>query len=172
MIFHGNAVSPGVAVGPVYVYAPQPLCARQEFAATEQIQEEGLAYAAARAKAREQLHALRQRLEKTDVEKAAIFDAHLDLTDDEVIVEEVEAEILRHGHTAEFAVQSVYGRYANVMANMADETMAQRAADLDDVAQRMRQRVEAALETMLGTPAASVRVRFLPSKTTTVTREV
>ena len=128
MIFHGNAVSPGVAVGPVYVYAPQPLCARQEFAATEQIQEEGLAYAAARAKAREQLHALRQRLEKTDVEKAAIFDAHLDLTDDEVIVEEVEAEILRHGHTAEFAVQSVYGRYANVMANMADETMAQRAA--------------------------------------------
>ena len=137
MIFHGNAVSPGVAVGPVYVYAPQPLCARQEFAATEQIQEEGLAYAAARAKAREQLHALRQRLEKTDVEKAAIFDAHLDLTDDEVIVEEVEAEILRHGHTAEFAVQSVYGRYANVMANMADETMAQRAADLDDVAQRL-----------------------------------
>ena len=150
MIFHGNAVSPGVAVGPVYVYAPQPLCARQEFAATEQIQEEGLAYAAARAKAREQLHALRQRLEKTDVEKAAIFDAHLDLTDDEVIVEEVEAEILRHGHTAEFAVQSVYGRYANVMANMADETMAQRAADLDDVAQRL-------LRLLRGVPACPAR---------------
>lgn len=55
---------------------------------------------------------------------------------------------------------------------VAIDAIALTEAGLDDVAQRMRQRVEAALETMLGTPAASVRVRFLPSKTTTVTREV
>lgn len=137
MTLHGNAVSPGVAVGPLYVYAPQALRARQEFAAPEQVQAEGQAYAAARAKAREQLRALQKRLEKTDAGKAAIFDAHLDLVDDEVIVEEVEEEILRCRHTAGFAVQSVYGRYAQVMAAMADETMAQRAADLEDVAQRL-----------------------------------
>lgn len=137
MILHGNAVSPGVAVGPLYVYAPQTLRARQEFAAPEQVQAEGQAYAAARAKAREQLCALQKRLEKTDAGKAAIFDAHLDLVDDEVIVEEVEEEILRRRHTAGFAVQSVYGRYAQVMAAMEDETMAQRAADLEDVAQRL-----------------------------------
>ena len=137
MTLHGNAVSPGVAVGPLYVYAPQALRARQEFAAPEQVQAEGQAYAAARAKAREQLRTLQKRLEKTDAGKAAIFDAHLDLVDDEVIVEEVEEEILRRRHTAGFAVQSVYGRYAQVMAAMADETMAQRAADLEDVAQRL-----------------------------------
>ena len=52
-------------------------------------------------------------------------------------MEEIEAEILRPRAHGGFAVQSVYGRYAKVMAAMEDETMAQRAADLDDVAQRL-----------------------------------
>ena len=137
MILRGNAVSPGVAAGPVYLYAPQAIHAWQEFAGPEDAQAEQRAYATARSRAREQLHSLQQRLGKEEAEKAAIFDAHLDLVDDEVIVEEIEAEILRHGRTAGFAVQSVYGRYAKVMAAMEDETMAQRAADLDDVAQRL-----------------------------------
>ena len=137
MILRGNAVSPGVAAGPVYLYAPQAIHARHEFAGPEDAQAEQRAYATARSRAREQLHSLQQRLGKEEAEKAAIFDAHLDLVDDEVIVEEIEAEILRHGRTAGFAVQSVYGRYAKVMAAMEDETMAQRAADLDDVAQRL-----------------------------------
>lgn len=43
---------------------------------------------------------------------------------------------------------------------------------LDELAARMQRRVESALADLLGPVAATVRVRFLPSKTTTVTREV
>lgn len=43
---------------------------------------------------------------------------------------------------------------------------------LDQVARRMQERVEAACAEMLGTATVSARVRFLPAKTTTVTKEV
>ena len=43
---------------------------------------------------------------------------------------------------------------------------------LDEIASRMRQRVEDACSRMLGIPGVHVRVRFLPSKTVTVTKEV
>lgn len=43
---------------------------------------------------------------------------------------------------------------------------------LDEVASRMQRRVASALDDLLGPVDATVRVRFLPSKTTTVTREV
>ena len=43
---------------------------------------------------------------------------------------------------------------------------------LDEIASRMRQRVEDACSRMLGIPGVRVRIRFLPSKTVTVTKEV
>ena len=44
--------------------------------------------------------------------------------------------------------------------------------DLAALGQDMQGRVQRACEQMLGVPGVSVRVRFLPSKTVTVTREV
>lgn len=97
MIFHGNAVSPGVAVGPVYVYgAAAAVCPTGVYRGRANTGRRPRLCCGAGQSA-EQLHALRQRLEKTDVEKAAIFDAHLDLTDDEVIVEEVERKYCATG---------------------------------------------------------------------------
>ena len=43
---------------------------------------------------------------------------------------------------------------------------------LEPLADRMRQRVVDACERMLGTSGVTARVRFLPSKTTIVTKEV
>ena len=43
---------------------------------------------------------------------------------------------------------------------------------LDALAQRMQRRVETACEALLGTPGVVARIRFLPSKTTIVTKEV
>lgn len=43
---------------------------------------------------------------------------------------------------------------------------------LDGLASRVSDRVRSALDSLLGPSSARVRVRFLPSKTTTVTREV
>ena len=79
MICQGKGVSPGVAVGQVYIYAPHVLHARSEFAQSVSAEKE--AYAAARIAAQKQLRELQNRLKEQDAEKAAIFDAHLDLLD-------------------------------------------------------------------------------------------
>ena len=44
--------------------------------------------------------------------------------------------------------------------------------DVASLAVAMQQRIEEACDTMLGTPGTTVRVRFLPSKTTVQTVEV
>lgn len=72
-------------------------------------------------------------------------------------------------------IEEVRGRIAGRGSSdvrIAIDAIALTESGLDQMADRMRTRVENALETMLGTPASSVRVRFLPSKTTTVTKEV
>lgn len=77
--------------------------------------------------------------------------------EDDVLIEEVRG--------------SIQGRDASGV-RVAIDAIALTDSGLDELAERMRERVENALQTMLGTPASSVRVRFLPSKTTTVTKEV
>lgn len=52
------------------------------------------------------------------------------------------------------------------------EAIALGRENLDARAERIRERVQSACENMLGGEAVSVRVRFLPSKTTIVTQEV
>ena len=174
MIWQGNGVSPGVAVGPVYVYAPQVLSAQEKQAAPGTQQSQWDAYTAARAASRDQLRALQRRFDGKDAEKAAIFDAHLDLLDDEVIVEQVEEMIRQKGRTAAFALETVYGRYAQVMASMDDPTLSQRAADLADVAQRLLRNLFGVPEqdlSCLPGPVIVVADDLLPSDTASLDRE-
>lgn len=171
MICQGKGVSPGVAVGAVYVYAPRVLHAQSEFAPDASPEQQ--AYARARQRAREQLLELQGRFGGQDAEKAAIFNAHLDLLDDEVIVEEVEDAIARKGNAAGFAVEQVYGRYAQVMAALEDPTLSQRAADLTDVCQRLLRLLYGAPEqdlSCLPGPVIVAAEDLLPSDTASLDR--
>lgn len=53
-------------------------------------------------------------------------------------------------------------------ARVAIDAISLTGRDLESTAQRMQQRVTDACRTMLGTEGVTVRVRFLPSKTTTI----
>ncbi len=72
-------------------------------------------------------------------------------------------------------IESVEGRVAGrdgAEVRLTIEAIAFTEAGLDRVARRMQQRVVEACEGMLGVPGVRARVRFLPSKTTIVTKEV
>lgn len=77
--------------------------------------------------------------------------------DDRVLIERVEAHV--HGRD-------------RAEARIEIEAIALVEGGLEGLAQRMQERVREACERMLGVSGVSVRVRFLPSKTVTVTREV
>lgn len=173
MILQGNGVSEGVAVGSLFVYAPQVLHARQTQATPGAQAAELGAYEAARAQARKELVALRERLAVEKEEHAAIFDAHLDLVDDEVIVQEICDALRGEAYTAAAAVEAVYGRYAQVLAGLGDERMAQRAADLIDVAQRLLRALYGMPQQELAAlpgPVILVANDLLPSETASIDR--
>ncbi|HJG31676.1 MAG TPA: hypothetical protein K8U80_09845 [Collinsella ihuae] len=72
-------------------------------------------------------------------------------------------------------IESVEGRVAGKgrdEVRLTVEAIAFTDQGLDTLAQRMQRRVETACEALLGTPGVVARIRFLPSKTTIVTKEV
>lgn len=137
MKFHGLSVSPGVALAPAYVYRPATIHAPRESIAPEQIPAELARYAEGRAAAAEQLKTTYDSLSKDAPDKAAIFQAHLEILQDVAMVEEIETLISEARANAADAVETVYTQYADLIGALEDPLMRERAADLVDVRTRL-----------------------------------
>ena len=89
------------------------------------------------ARARGELEALRASLHaKADPAKAAIFAAHMELLDDPDFLEIANSAIAK-GKSAAFAWRRAYTTYADRLAGLKNELLAQRANDLRDLKQRV-----------------------------------
>ena len=103
MVYYGTGISRGVAAGPIYCYepfVPAPPCP----AHGGSVEEQRALYEAAKQTAHVELSRMCARLEAN---KAAIFEAHMDILDDEVMDEEILAGIEGEQWTAQWAVEQV-----------------------------------------------------------------
>lgn len=143
MIYKGQPVSAGIAVGSVLVYDPQILTVPEDMkalsAAYEMEQYENAVQAV-----QQKLREIQAGFAGQDDDKAEIFGAHLEMTDDEEISGEIRSAICS-GSSAAAAVERIYQQYADLLASMNDDFMMQRAHDLQDVQQRL-------LRILLGVP--------------------
>lgn len=133
MVYYGTGISRGVAAGPIYCYepfVPAPPCP----AHGGSVEEQRALYEAAKQTAHVELSRMCARLEAN---KAAIFEAHMDILDDEVMDEEILAGIEGEQWTAQWAVEQVYEHYRAVLGNAPDARIRERAADLSDVKLRL-----------------------------------
>lgn len=95
--------------------------------------------------------------------------------DIEVTTEALEALARTAARDRDIMIERVTARIASKDMSVAEvciEAISLAPRELERTAQDMQQRVQVALDEMLGVSCARVRVRFLPSKTTTVTKEV
>ncbi len=93
----------------------------------------------------------------------------------EVSVGAIESVARQAAADPEALVEAVHSRVSGRDASeisVAIDAIALGRENLDVRAERMRERVQNACESMLGGESVSVTVRFLPSKTTIVTQEV
>lgn len=88
--------------------------------------------------------------------EAEILNGHLMLLQDPMLTGEIENQIEQEKVCSEFAVENVCSQYAQVFAAMDDEMMQQRAADIEDIKNRI-------LRILLG--VRSVDVSNLPAGT-------
>ena len=134
------AVSPGIAIGrtaritgPTGSLEPEPHKITED-----EIPAELSRYNAALALTRKQLVELRQEVRnKLRSQDAEIFDAHIMLVDDRTFSAEVEKGIREKLFAAEYALYLASEHFANVFAEMPDEYLRERAADIRDVSSRI-----------------------------------
>jgi len=130
----GVSASPGLAIGPVFHYRPAHLVVNDT---PQDAETEEVAFKQAVATASIEISAIHEAVQaRAGKAEAAIFRAHLALLNDKELLDEVCTQI-DIGHSAAWSWQQAIERRAEELRHIENERLAERAADLHDVGQRV-----------------------------------
>lgn len=131
----GIGVSPGIAIGKVYLFIKKDIVISK--CPCKEVTSEQAKLLEARNKTKEQLQKIRETTaKKVSEEKAAIFDAHITLLEDEDLLEEVNNIIADDKVCAEYALSQGIETYTKMLSEVEDEYLRERAGDLVDISDR------------------------------------
>lgn len=134
--FLGKSVYKGIALGPVLVLDKKDSTVKRKRVETPDSEIERLEAAIYTAK--EQLENLYQKAVKEIGEaSAAIFEVHQMMLEDEDFLEAILSMIRTEQVNAEYAVAVTGDNFSQMFANMEDEYMKARAADIKDISNRL-----------------------------------
>lgn len=134
-LINGIPASPGISVGKVYLYKENELFIDTNEAKNLEIEKDKLLRG--RELTKEQLLSIREKTAKNlGEDKAAIFDGHITLLEDEDLFDEVIELIEDEKITAENALDQGINGYCEMLANLEDPYLRERAADLKDIGKR------------------------------------
>lgn len=140
-VFHGLAASPGIATGKVLLIQEHNTAYSEiedRLIPHDQAEHEVERFHAALDKTRDEIVALQKRVQsRLNATEASIFDAHLLIVDDQMLMNEVEDAIRRQLKSAENSFFKVIDRYVAAISVMPDKYIKERAADILDVASRV-----------------------------------
>ncbi len=138
MQFGGIGVSPGIAIGPVYRYEGEAYQAEAELLEAGEIDDEFQRFEVAVARSERELEKIvTVAHEKLGVSSGVIFDAQLLMLRDDSFYEGVADLIRGEHHAAGYAVQSVLDRHRHRMEASGSALLRERAADIEDVRNRV-----------------------------------
>ncbi|MEJ6572702.1 MAG: phosphoenolpyruvate--protein phosphotransferase [Akkermansiaceae bacterium] len=137
-IIQGTPGSPGIAFGPVHVEA-RGFSAPDVYEIPEkQIPAEKERFNQALETTKLELDQLRSHIENLSGEDdGKIFDAHLMVLQDHTLINRVNKAISDRGQNAEYAFYAVMQTFLEAMRRINDSYLKERAADVDDVCQRV-----------------------------------
>ena len=173
MLLSGLPVSDGAVVGKIYLYEPfVPTI-------TDETVPEALCPLAiadltrAKSSATAELETVIEAFEAKGQKEGAIFQAHLELLDDEDVWSEI-LDAVNDGVNPTQAVEIVYNQYIEIMGAVNDPMMQERAADLKDVKNRLQRNLAGVPEknlSKLPEPVVVIARDLLPADTATMDRE-
>lgn len=141
VMYHGIAASSGIAIGIALVVGgtnrssldlePKPITEAEVPAETARLN-------AALAKTRAQILELQARVKSSLAsQEASIFEAHLLIVDDKVLIQEVYDGIRKQLQAADVVFAGIMKRYIAAISAVNDQYLKERAADVADVAYRV-----------------------------------
>ena len=133
----GIGASEGISIGKVLLYFEEKIDMESYRTSTVPVEAENLKLEEGMKKTKLQLLAIREQVkEKISEDKACIFDAHIELLEDEVLLSEIKERIKTQSMTAVYAVNEGISEYCYLLSKLDDEYMRERATDLKDIGSR------------------------------------
>lgn len=134
----GILVSPGIAFAKALLLKEDEIVINTRPIADNKVNEEIERFKSAREKSSQQLNSIMERAKKTlGEDKAAIFEGHIMLLEDEDLESEVINRIKTKHVSADSAVNAVFEAQAKELEGLDDEYLKERAADIRDIGKRL-----------------------------------
>ena len=173
MLLSGLPVSDGAIVGKIYLYEPfVPVITDEEL--PEELCPLAIAdLTRAKTSATRELETIIADFERKGQKEGEIFQAHLELLDDEDVWSEI-LDAVNDGINCGQAIDMVYNQYIEIMGAVDDPMMQERAADLKDVKNRLLRNLAGVPEknlSKLPEPVVVIARDLLPADTATMDRE-
>lgn len=134
----GIAASPGIVFGKALVLKEEPIVLNTHKITADQVEAEKAKFFTGRAKAAEQLTAIKEKARRTlGEEKEAIFEGHLMILEDEELEEEILGYLEENLVTADMAASKIIDMQVAMLADIDDEYLKERAGDIRDIGNRL-----------------------------------
>lgn len=134
----GIAASPGIVFGKALVLKEEPIVLNTQKISADQIDAEVAKFYAGREKTAAQLNSIHEKALRTlGTEKAAIFEGHLMILEDEELEEEILAYLKENLSTADVATNKIIDQQVAVLSEIDDEYLKERAGDIRDIGNRL-----------------------------------
>lgn len=138
IVLQGIAASKGIAYGRVFLYLQSELEIPRYTVDPDKRMAEIARFEQALVTTRQQIAALQAQVEKNiGEEEALIFDAHQMVLEDQALISETIRDFRASGLNIETCFNAVAQRYVQAFAEIDDEYLRERAADIKDVAKRV-----------------------------------
>ena len=138
MTLTGISAAPGIVIGPAFVLNSQTLSVPETPVAPGEVEAELVRFRDALNATRLELDSIKTQLaQQLGEDHAKIFDAHLLILDDVMIVDDTEALIKDKNCNAAWALQRVIDHVTASFADIEDEYLKDRYADIMDVRKRV-----------------------------------
>ena len=138
----GILASPGIAFGKALLLKEDEIVINRKKISDDQVEQEVQRFLEGRGKAAIQLEAIRVKAgESLGEEKAAIFEGHIMLLEDEELEQEIIDLIKKDHASADAAAYSVIDGQAKALEELDDEYLKERAADVRDIGKRLLQNI-------------------------------
>ncbi|MFQ5681341.1 MAG: phosphoenolpyruvate-utilizing N-terminal domain-containing protein, partial [Candidatus Omnitrophota bacterium] len=137
-ILKGIPAASGIAIGPVYLLGRDDFDVSKRGITSSDVAAEIVRFEEALMRTRKDLLELKKKIARElNQEQAQIFDAHLLVLEDRVLIEEVISRVKKERLNVEYIFQEVLKKHIDVFSHMEDEYLRERVADINDVGKRV-----------------------------------
>jgi phosphotransferase system enzyme I (PtsI) len=138
IVLKGVPAAPGIAYGPAFILDKGEFIVPKRFISATEVDSEIVRFEEAVTNARLEINALKVKItQDMGLAHAQIFDAHLLVLEDTVLLDQVSDGIRETRCSAEYIFFTVIKKFIEAFNKMPDEYLRERAADVSDISKRV-----------------------------------